>query len=153
MFLKQIQKYTKNNFKLNYSKNLNVSYLEWKESFLKDGSAYYEHPTIEEILSVKQSRLIEFENNKKWNNFLKPEEIEKVKELRKENPWKYDSKELSKQFNVKPSLINMVSIEPEIKFKQDLKMLKEHNASRPKRGNDQSNNNVKIGRKIHSKKK
>ena len=61
--------------------------------------------------------------------------------------------ELAKQFNVKPSFIDMVSKEPEDKFKQDLKMLKEHNANRPKRGSGQHNNHVKIGRKIHSKKR
>jgi hypothetical protein len=105
-------------------------------------------------MSVKQSRQIEVEENKtKWNKALSPEEIEKVKELRESNPWKNNSKELAKKFQVKPTFINMISKEPEIKFKQDLYRLKELNASKPRRGSSQHNNNVKIGKKILSKKK
>lgn len=123
--------------------------LEWKQRFLEDGTAFYTHPTREQILSVKQYRLVQQKlsaNPKKakhhpWiKNYLTPEQIEEVQKLRKQDPWKYTSKVLAKMFNVRAELITSIDKEPVEKVKDDLKKLKELNKRKPKKGSKQHKN-------------
>lgn len=138
-FLRQTLKYTRN-----YSSEKFEVPLEWKEQILKDGTAFYSHPTFEQVMSVKHYRVTQEK--------ITPEQIKEIQELREKDPWVYGSKKLAKQFKVAPYFINLVAREPERKVKQDLLRLKEWNKNKPKKGSRQHRNNLKIGKKIHSKK-
>lgn len=120
--------------------------LEWREAFLPDGTAFYSHPSADELISVKKFRM----NPKEM---LTPEQMEEIRQLRNFDPWRYNSKSLSKQYSVSPSYINLVSKEPVRKVKRDLKLLKAYNRNRPRKGSRQFKNNEKIGKKILSKKR
>jgi len=120
--------------------------LEWRESFLPDGTAIYSHPSVDKLISVKKFRM-------NPNEMLTPEQMEEIRQLRNFDPWRYNSKSLSKQYSVSPSYINLVSKEPVRKVKRDLKLLKAYNRNRPRKGSRQFKNNEKIGKKILSKKR
>lgn len=128
----------------NYSTQYDVP-LEWKETILSDGTAFFKHPTFETIMAVKHFR--------STSEKITEEQVKQIQELRQKDPWIYTSKKLAKQFKVSKSFINLVAKEPVIKVKQDLARLKEWNQNRPKKGSRQHMNNIKIGKKIHSKKR
>jgi hypothetical protein len=125
-----------NNINKNFI-NYSTKPLHWRLSFTEKGTAFFTHPTHEELMSYKQSL--------KNKSYLKPEDIPKIKELRESDPWTNTSKNLAKTFNVSPELINQVSKEPKIKVLQDLRRLREFHKNKPKKGSKQNLNNLKLG--------
>jgi hypothetical protein len=132
--LKSLRRYTKS-----FDKPL-----EWKEMILEDGTAFYTHPTYEEVMSVKHFRTTQQK--------ITPEDIIQLRELRNKDPWAFTSKRLAKRYSVTSAFINMVAKEPEKKALQDLSRLRQYNEDKPKKSSKQHRNNRKIGKKIHSKK-
>ena len=118
--------------------------LEWHESFLPNGTAFYTHPTFEEVMAVKQYRMTQ--------QTINPEDVIKIKQLRDKDPWTNNAKVLSTTFGVSRTFVNLVAKEPKVKVLQDLARLKEYHKNKPKRSSKQFLNNRKIGLKINSKK-
>ncbi|KAL9643385.1 hypothetical protein ABK040_010003 [Willaertia magna] len=114
--------------------------LEWKQGILSDGTVLYKHPTWEEVMAEKQSRM-EIAKNNVSSGTLTAEQILLVRHLHEQDPEKYTSGVLAAMFRVKPiyvvQVIDRMALQSDRvkwKVKKDIRALYKKNKNRPRRG-------------------
>lgn len=92
-------------------------------------------PLTKDVLEQKKQAIAEQVKQQivSKQQILTPEQIQQVKQLRKEDSYTHSSQKLAKQFKVKPQFITQVSKEAEAKARDDLHKLKIRNQNRPQR--------------------